>query len=465
MQAKPNGQPDKTSVAAMMRRAIRERRDMASLARATDRDAARAALMDTLGCILAGARHETVRKLVAGRSQWPCMASILIGQSSCGTPEEAALINGTAAHVLDFDDNFLPAITHASAVLFPALFAVAPENGVSGAGLLEAYLFGLEMQALLGDVMNPGHYALGWHATSTIGTVGAAAAAAYAADFDGEGIWAAMGAACSLASGSKVQFGSEMKPVHAGLAARNGVLAMRLANQGIGVSDDVFDGAWGFPAMFSGHGSSSMTKAMLRLEGPIAIAADGLAAKRFPCCGSAHRTMDGILQLMQQHGIATAEIEAIETVVPASNAANLRFPAPQTPNEARFSMHYCAALVACLGEARLTDFTPEALTQPDVLAMMQRITMTAHVDPEPEGSGIWDQPAITRIFARGLRYEAEVFQPVGSLHAPLSPAQAEAKFRDCASAVWNTQRIDAALQTVADFDTSAPAERSLANFA
>jgi len=137
----------------------------------------------------------------------------------------AALANGTAAHALDFDDNFDPAKAHASAVLVPAILALAEQERASGRACLDAYIAGLQIMGRVGQGVNPAHRNRGWHATGTVGAIGAAAACARLLRLPEREAAFALSIATSLAGGFMAQFGTMTKPVHAGFAAQAGVMA------------------------------------------------------------------------------------------------------------------------------------------------------------------------------------------------------------------------------------------------
>jgi 2-methylcitrate dehydratase PrpD len=162
---------------------------------------AKHAIADTIACMAAGiadAAPQAVRRAFA--DEIAAGPSLVIGGGRASTAV-AALISGTAAHALDFDDNFRPGSTHASAVLVPALFAVAQAQKASGRRVIEAYLVGLEAQAVIGRGVNPSHYTAGWHATSTVGAIGTAAGVAALLGLDAAGIARAMSLAVSMAAG------------------------------------------------------------------------------------------------------------------------------------------------------------------------------------------------------------------------------------------------------------------------
>jgi 2-methylcitrate dehydratase PrpD len=208
---------------------------------------AKDALKDIVACMLAGARDEATLCVSSAARGW-------------GAPA-AALVFGTAAHALDYDDNYHPMAGHATAVLAPAIFALAESRAVSGAAVLDAYIVGLEALALVGNGVNLVHYERGWHSTSTLGPFGAAAACARVMELDEERVTAALSLAFSMASGSKLQFGTMAKPLHAGLAAQHGVMAAVLAASGVAGVPEPLEGAWGFRDLFAGAGLARLPAA------------------------------------------------------------------------------------------------------------------------------------------------------------------------------------------------------------
>ncbi|WP_169542782.1 MmgE/PrpD family protein [Sneathiella aquimaris] len=402
------------------------------------KERAKAAFIDTIACMLAACDDiatQTVFKAVKYSGQGACSA---IGRTETLSAESAALLNGTAAHALDYDDNFLPAVTHASAVLVPSLLSLGEEVGASGNQLLDAYIVGLEVQAWLGRFMIPAHYAAGWHATSTIGTIGAAAACVRVLTLDDQSALGAVSLATSMASGSKLQFGSMAKPLHAGLAARAGITAARLAAAGVNANEDPFHGPWGFISLH--HASQTPTNAP---SGQLAIIEAGLAQKRWPCCASAHRTLDAIFQLRQENDLDPHQIDYIETTIPDSNVKNLRFDNPENENEARFSMPYCAALVALNGKMSLSDFTPSAVRRPEVKAFLPKIRMNSAGPQSDFGTGIWDIPAETRITTKqGDVFEKIISHPVGTIHHPMGENELYQKFSECAASLLSPEQTD-----------------------
>ena len=233
---------------------------------------AEAAFIDTVACMLAGADDPAARRARATTARWGAGDATI-----CGTPTRqaepwAALANGTAAHALDYDDVLEIANAHVSAVLVPAILALGEERQAAGEDCLDAFIVGVEIMARLGEAMNMTHYFLGWHTTLTLGSISAAAAAARLLKLDAARASAAISIATSMASGLKLHLGTMTKPIHAGLAAKNGILAAAMAESGVTAAEDIFEGERGFVALFAGTPIARLDDALEKLGAPPAIA-------------------------------------------------------------------------------------------------------------------------------------------------------------------------------------------------
>jgi len=217
---------------------------------------AKVGILDTVGVTLAGA-GESCARIVSGVAAHSAGPALLFGSRRCVAPLDAALINGTAAHALDFDDCSNSMGGHPSAPVLPALFALAGTRKVSGREFLAAYIAGFETETRIARGVNFYHYEKGWHPTATLGTFGAAAASAHLLRLDARRTATALGLAASLASGLKANFGTMTKPLHVGHAARNGLMAALLAADGFTASEDAFEHAQGFFLVFNGAGRST----------------------------------------------------------------------------------------------------------------------------------------------------------------------------------------------------------------
>ncbi|QUS36143.1 MmgE/PrpD family protein [Falsirhodobacter algicola] len=385
-----------------------------------DRRAAIEAIIDTLGCIVAGREDIALRGTVAARPPMGGPCDTVAGRAG---PSDAALVNGVAAHALDFDDNFTPGMSHASAVMVPALLAVGQAVGATGRQLVDAYLAGLEAQALVAQGVRPHHYTAGWHGTATVAPIGSAAGAAILVGAD---VVQAMSLATSTACGMKGQFGTSAKPFHAGIAARNAADAALFAKAGLRGRADILERAQGFGDLFgAGHPARWDIG-----DGPHVIGTDGLAPKLHPCCGSTHNAIDMLHDLRQAHGFAPADVTQVEVAVALANYRNLAFPDPQNEMEARFSMPYCLARALCQDVLSLADFTPAAVQAPHIRALMPRISMILLPDEE-QPAALKAAHRMTVRLTDGQVLNASRSHARGTLPDPLTEAQRRAKFADC----------------------------------
>lgn len=396
---------------------------------ATAHRLAREAISDTLAC------------LCAGRGDFSTLAVKQAWKYDAHSPAAVmALVNATAAHAIDYDDNFGPGMSHASAVLVPALLAVALEQKASGEALVKAYLTGLQAQAFVGDLVSPSHYTAGWHGTSTIGCIGTAAGVAWLKGLDEAGIARTLSIAVSLASGVKGQFGTPLKPFHAGMAARNAVDAAQLAATGMSGRLDILEGEMGFYQLFAGSEfSSEKVQAWAATDRHI-IETVGVMPKKHPCCGSTHRVLDAIADLQAQHRFSAAEVESVSCKVGLSNLRNLAYPAPEDEMQARFSMNYCVVRMLEAGSLSVADFTPEQVSVQARHPLMTRIRMQSW-QPEEEagGANLPHLVKVTLLDGRVLHHQR--FSAKGSLSEPFSDQEQWEKFADCCAQLSDSEAL------------------------
>lgn len=401
----------------------------------SQRELAQHAITDTLACMVAGRTDNVVKMVRAGLASptLPSGQARLVGGGHAA-PAIAAMINATAAHAIDFDDNFKPGMSHASAVIVPALLAVADEIDASGRQLVDAYLIALQAQAFIGSGIVPSHYTAGWHGTSTVGTVGTAAGVAYLLGLDENGITAAMSLGVSMASGSKGQFGSPAKPFHAGLAARNAVEAAYLARAGLSGHADIIERDQGFLDMFGGKTPKGYDRQLIQSTTTHVIETIGVMPKRFACCGSTHLGVDMLLELMAEHGIRADQVEALDIHVRIANFRNLPFDKPVNEMEARFSMHYCLARTLATGRLSIDEFTQEAVDRHGADRLLSKVAMTHYsAEEEAQRDGL---PHILRItLADGTIIERSRALPKGSMADPFTADDRREKFLDCCRTV------------------------------
>jgi len=410
------------------------------------------AFIDTIACMLSGAYEPPVRKAYNAVARWGKGHSTVVGvpgtEDRSGLPAPwAALINGTAAHSQDYDDVLDPALAHVSAVLVPALLALAEETGASGHHCVDAYLVGFEIMARLAESMNPAHYRRGWHTTLTLGSPAVAVACARMIGLDRRQTQVALSLSTSLSSGSKRQFGTMTKPLHAGLAAKNGILAARLAVEGFTAADEILEGGWSLQDLMAGSDVPGFSDRLAHIGDPPAIMQYGVWLKLYPCCASTHRSVDALLNLRRTYGLDATRITGVEGMISKMAADNLMYESPKDPMEARFSLHYCLASALVDGGLGPDAFTQEAIHRSAVRKLLPRIhkTMTPAFD-------IDQRSRVTIRLANGQEVSKTVDTPRGHPGRPLSDEELASKFRACAAAGGlNEIEVEMLYSTLTDF--------------
>lgn len=415
---------------------------------------ARNGMIDIVGCMIAGANDEATRRARSAIADLSSGSARTIGCEEALAAPHAALVNGTAAHALDFDDNYHPTAGHATAVLAPAIFALADERSAEGVAVLDAYIAGLEAMAVIGNGVNLAHYELGWHTTSTIGGMGVAAAAARFCKFDMETTTRAISLAYSMASGSKIQFGTMAKPLHAGMAAMNGLLAARYAEAGITATSEPLDGTWGFKDLYVGGEGEGYAEGARVMGNPTALERFGLKVKIHPCCASVHTAVDALVDLMDEHTLQVEDVKSVETVVNKVSYDNLMFDDPKTEMEARFSMHYCIAVALLRKRLMLADFESSAIQNSKIRALYPKITMSMKPEDDPLPTATnGREPAETRVtLTDGQTLSKFLQHPKGVLQNPLSETEMWAKFDDCVSCLGDADRAAASRNMLERFE-------------
>ena len=413
---------------------------------------ARDAVYDTVACMIAGSGDEGASRVRTVVSGWGSGPATIVGSTDPAPAPWAALANGAAAHALDYDDNIHYAMTHPSAVILPALLALAEETNASGRDVITAWLVGIEIQVAVGHGVNRLHYDNGWHSTSTVGTIGAAAACGRLLGLDETTIVNAISLAVSMASGTKVQFGTMAKPFHAGMAAKNAVMAARFAEGGLTAAPEPLDAEYGFRSLYVGPDSRGWNGVLDELGRPLAAEKYGLEPKCYPCCAGAHRALDGLLELQAEHRFAANDVAEIITLVGWGNASSLLHPNPVQEMEARFSMQYCIAAALLGGQLRLSDFTQAAIHRPEARRLFPLIHMTTHPRTDAEAPAARKPAEITVGLKDGRTLHASVQHARGTMFRPFERAELEQKFHDCAAGLMPPAAYAAIGEQLAEFE-------------
>jgi len=389
-------------------------------------------LIDTLACNLSGIREPVVSKLyrsIQDNSKGEVTA-FGFGQTSAAN---AAMVNATAAHSQEFDDYNRSSVAHTSAVLIPSSLAVAEQYDYSGSECLDASIVGLEVMVYLGSVINMNHYLSGWHATSTLGSIGAAAAACRLMKLDSDKTGAALSLATSMIGGFKLQFGTMAKPLHAGLAARAGINAAIMAEGGITASTEVFDGNPGITSLWSNTDPAGFAGTILPESGKLAIEREGLFVKCYPCCCYTARAIDGMINLTTENNLEPANINAIEFDLPDRHAKVARFLIPENTMEARFSFPFCLSIAALFRSAGVQHFSEEMISDAAAQSMMPRVKLNPYeTDPNLEDLSPEAPDTIRVALKDGSVIEKTILYSRGSPEFPLDRESLFDKFWACA---------------------------------
>lgn len=392
---------------------------------------ARWAVIDTIGVAIAAQRDPsftTLARTIGVGSE--SGESIVLPTRTRTTATQAALLNGTAGHALDFDDVADEIWGHPSVVLVPALLAVAESVGSSGRDFLEAYVAGFEVAcAIASGLPIAPHYARGWHPTATVGILGAAAGAARLLHLDKTRTRSALGIAASMASGSRQNFGTMTKPLHAGLAARDAVLAAQLAGNGFTADEAQLEAPLGYLHLY---GVDPDPAAVLKsIDNAGVLLTKGLNVKKYPCCYNTHRIADAVLEL-HQRGIRGTDARSVSVTLAPGGLMPLIHHRPKTGLQAKFSGEYVVAAGLLDGRIILSSFTDDAVRRPEHQALLERVDIREAALP-PFGRNSFEvaYAAVEVSLNDGSIVRQRCDIPRGDARAPLDHADIEAKFRDC----------------------------------
>jgi 2-methylcitrate dehydratase PrpD len=406
---------------------------------------AKRALLDTIGVTLAGHQEEAGRIITqwvqeAGGSQ----EAVVLGTALYTAPALAALANGTLGHALDFDDVTAHLRGHPSVPVAPAVLALGEAVGASGAEVVTAFVLGVELEAKIGKAMTSVHARRGWHPTATIGTLGAAAAAAKILDLNTVQTQIALGIAASKSAGLRQNFGTMTKPLHAGEAARHGVEAAQLAQRGFSADRQILESRFGFFNTFVGAGEFDLDVVLQDFGAPYDIVSPGIGVKPYPACRQTHRAIDAMLALVHTHHLHADDVSEIVCEVSARMQDFLIYHRPQSGLEGKFSMEYCLAAALLHGRMGLAQFSDASVQDPRAQALLQQVRLE-HPDA---GATDWEAQLpdiITVTLHDGRRLQQRVDIPKGDPALPLSWAELEAKFRDCAAIILPPEQIQEAI--------------------
>ena len=417
--------------------------------------ASRIAVLDTLGVTLAGSREEAPQivedvLLGAQASQGPCL---IFGTRRRASALDAALVNGTSAHVLDFDNTASNLGGHISAIIVPALIAAAEATGATGRDLVVAHTAGFET-GRVGLAVNPWHSEHGWHPTSTVGVFAVTAACASLLKLTVEQTETALGLATSLAAGTKANFGTMTKSLHAGQCARGGLMAALLAQKGYTANPDAFEHKQGFFKVFNGANNYASSRVLDGWCNPFDIVDPGASYKLYPCCYSTHAAVQAALTLAHEHGPFDArKIARVESLTHATRLMHTDRARPESALEAKFSVQYCVARALLDGAVTLAHFEGDAYAEARVRDLLTRVHAIPYTGPIVDPNDPFDcEVRVTT--TDGKTVVAKVVRPHGrTADDPIPFEQLRSKFEQCARLVISAESAAAAAKMIAQLES------------
>ena len=383
-------------------------------------------LLNWVGCTLGGSNSEAVNRAVAALSPFfgPSQAQLL-GRKERPDMLHAALLNGIASHILDYDDTHLRTVIHPAGPVVSAIIALAEYHPVSGRDFLHAMILGIEVECRLGNAVYPAHYDAGWHITGTTGVFGAAAAAGKLLGLSKQQMVWALGLAATQPVGLREMFGTMTKSFHPGRAAQNGLTAALLAGKNFTSSDHGIEAKSGWANVVSTKQTWSEITAGLGKTYELSLN----TYKPFACGIVMHPTIDGCIQLRNQFKIMPDQIRSVELRVHPLVLELTGKTSPQTGLEGKFSVYHAAAVALVEGAAGEQQFSERAVRNPEAVALRSRVTTIV------DTAIAEDQVRITIVLNDGRKLEKYIEHAVGSTKNPMTDGDLEVKFTGLSAGV------------------------------
>lgn len=406
---------------------------------------AKRAVLNWIGCAVGASRHPTVSCALAALSPFsgPAQATVL-GRQERLDILHTAMMNGITSHTFDFDDTHLKTVIHPTAPVASAILALSEYIPVSGSTFLHAFILGVEVECRIGNAVYPSHYDVGWHITATTGVFGAAAAAAKLLQLSEQQIVWALGIAATQASGLREMFGSMCKPLHPGLAAKNGLSAALLASKDFTSTTVGIEGKRGFANVLATERDYSQITNGLGETWELSAN----TYKPFACGIVIHPTIDGCVQIRNQYHLNSQDIECVEIAVHPLVLELTGKSKPAVGLEGKFSVFHSAAVALIDGAAGEAQYSDQRVLAPEVTSLRDRVH--AAIDPT-----LREDAAHVRIVLRNGRVlETHVDHAIGSLARPMSDADLEAKFRQLCGPILDPTSVAALIRGCWDLEAA-----------
>jgi 2-methylcitrate dehydratase PrpD len=418
---------------------------------------AKRCVLDGLGLMFAGSVQDCTRIVREfSRANGQGSGATAFGIDPVKLPAAlAALVNGTAGHAMDWDDTQLSTtpdrifglLTHPTIPPLAASLAVAEVGGgVSGRDFLNAFLTGFEVECKISESIRPEHYEKGFHSSGTVGTFGAAAAAAKLIGLNRVQLRHLLGMTASMASGIRANFGTMTKPLHVGRAAQNGVTAALLAQRGFEADPGGLDGPWGFFEVF-GWGVDK-ERIIGKLGNPYSIVDPGVSVKPYPCGSLTHPSIDAMRAIVLENDLKPDDIREV-VLYAGNNILNpIRYTTAENELQAKFCMPFLLAAIVISRKAGVQEFTRAFVQSPDVQRLMQKIR--TEFDPVIEAKGydkMRSRVEVTLKSGRRIVRDADD-RYRGGPENPLSDDELKEKFTDCVQSIVSETTRGEIIKTV-----------------
>ena len=407
---------------------------------------AKHALLDWFGVTIAGAREPLADILAEEFKSSTGGVATIVARGAKASVHDAALINGSVSHALDFDDVNRLMHGHPSVPVATAVLALGEALGASGRDVLAAFIAGYEVECRLGDMCGDDHYENGFHATGTMGTFGAAAGAAHLLKLDADKTAMALGIAASQASGLKINFGSMTKPLHVGKAAMNGLIAAKLAARDFTARPDAIEAAQGFIAT---QAPGFKAKPM-RPDAKAPMAVEENLFKYHAACYLTHSSIEAIRELKRRHNIGIEDVKAMTLHVDNGHLKVCNIPAPTSGLEMKFSIRHLAGMALDGADtAALGTYSEANALSPRYIAIRERISL----DTKPIDGQARHGANVTIELNDGRTLKAAENVGIPAQDVVEQERKLVAKFQALAEPVIGRARTKTALELIQRFET------------
>ena len=328
-------------------------------------------ILDWIAVTVGGAHDELTKKIISVALDEEAIGKArIVGHETKLVASQAALVNGAASHALDYDDVNARMNGHPTVPIVPVLMALSDEFNVTGIEFITAFIAGYEVETRLAEMSGFAHYDKGWHGTATYGTFGAAAAAAKLLSLDAEQTITALGIAATQAAGLKSMFGTMCKPLHAGKAASNGLLAARLAKKGFTSRMDAIECAQGFAAT-QADGFRALPVSLAYNQ---KLAVEENLFKYHASCYLTHAGIEAVKSLRDEHDVKVEQIKSVKQFVPKTHFSVCNIAEPSTGLEVKFSMRHAAAMaLSHIDTGSLTAYNDVIANRVDLVNLRNKV--------------------------------------------------------------------------------------------